>query len=78
MSVMMQTEVSGMLKNLDPAAAEHVRSVLQQWVADSERRAGGSGATTRGSAQALPPPRRSMPKGLLAAGGHDIGWRSLR
>ena len=31
-----------------------------------------------GVCMSSPPPRRSMPSGLLAAGGHDINWRSLR
>lgn len=50
--------------------------VVEQYVQDSERRA--RGASVNASCMASPPPRRSMPSGLLAAGGHDVNWRSLR
>lgn len=50
--------------------------VVEQYVQDCERRA--RGAAVNASCAASPPPRRSMPSGLLAAGGHDVNWRSLR
>ena len=50
--------------------------VVEQYVQDCERRARGASVSAPGTAS--PPPRRSMPSGLLAAGGHDVNWRSLR
>ena len=47
----------------------------------SASRAGSSAGVAGGDARTPPPPlqpRRCMPTGLLAAGGHDMGWRSLR
>ena len=50
--------------------------VVEQYVQDCGRRA--RSASVSASCAASPPPRRSMPSGLLAAGGHDVNWRSLR
>ena len=64
----------------DTAVSEEERrlagDVVAQYVQDCERRA--RGASVSASCAASPPPRRSMPSGLLAAGGHDVNWRSLR
>lgn len=56
--------------------AELACTVVAQYVADCEGRA--QGASASAACMSSPPPRRSMPSGLLAAGGHDVNWRSLR
>jgi hypothetical protein len=77
-----QVESSGMLRGLEGGQAERLRECLRHVACDFERRSTGcaAGCSAGDAAQQPPPPppRRCMPKGLLAAGGHDIGWRSLR
>lgn len=38
----------------------------------------GHWACSSAASAPLPQPRRNMPTGLLAAGGHDKDWRSLK
>ena len=56
--------------------AELARTEVEHYVRSCERRVSSSAAST--TCMSSPPPRRSMPSGLLAAGGHDVNWRSLR
>ena len=79
----------GVLPSAAPQAAPAVAEALEASAATEEpaggREAanGGPQAARRGAAAAngaarLPPPRQSMPRGLLAAGGHDVGWHSQK
>jgi len=69
-----QAEACGALAAATPAAAAALRAALS----DACRARGGGAADCGGAGARLPPPRQSMPKGLLAAGGHDVGWHSQR
>ncbi|CAL8462207.1 g1738 [Coccomyxa elongata] len=73
-----QVVESGVLSKLGTMSAIMAHQWLDDFVRTRERLSSGAGASSSGSAAALPPPRRCMPMGLLAAGGHDAGWRSLR
>lgn len=79
----------GLLPSAAPRAAPAVAEALQASAA-AEEAAGGEGWANGGSLAArkraaaangaarLPSPRQSMPRGLLAAGGHDVGWHSQK
>ena len=56
------------------ADAELAKREVKQYVLECEQK----GSAAIASSTFSPPPRRSMPSGLLAAGGHDVNWRSLR
>jgi len=68
-----QAEACGVLAAATPAAATALRAALGDACLARGSAAGCGSAGVR-----LPSPRQSMPKGLLAAGGHDVGWHSQR
>ncbi len=64
---------------LGDTAAIKASQCLEDFVRMHERLRSSADASTSGVGVTLqPPPRRCMPMGLLAAGGHDAGWRSFR
>ncbi|KAK9842586.1 hypothetical protein WJX81_007541 [Elliptochloris bilobata] len=71
----------GMLASAEPLAARAVREALEASagaeVLGAAEGAGDDAPVGRAAAR-LPPPRQSMPRGLLAAGGHDVGWHSQK
>ena len=74
-----QVAASGLLSMLGDTAAIKASQCLEDFVRMHERLRSSADASTSGVGVTLqPPPRRCMPMGLLAAGGHDAGWRSFR
>ncbi|KAK9906356.1 hypothetical protein WJX75_000482 [Coccomyxa subellipsoidea] len=74
-----QVAESGVLRMLSDTAAIKAAQCLEHFVRARDRLSSNSGASSSTSGPTLPPqPRRCMPMGLLAAGGHDAVWRSLR
>ena len=74
----MQERFEGRLKTLAVGSsdAELAKREVDQYVRSCEQTVSASAMST--TCKSSPPPRRSMPSGLLAAGGHDVNWRSLR
>ena len=66
-----QAEACGVLAAATPAAATALRAALGDACLARGCAAGSAGVR-------LPSPRQSRPTGLLAAGGHDVGWHSQR